>query len=96
LIEEDAADAGCVVVLTNISAMWREPRQASRARDRAYRIHEGASLTGPLEWGPGGRFTEPVVLTGAYACEWRDYSELTGATGAGEFRYLILATRRVA
>jgi hypothetical protein len=95
LIDEGAADAGCVVVLTNISAMWRKPRQGSRARDWAYGIHEGGSLSGSLEWGPGGRFTEPVVLTGAYACEWHDYSELSGATNAGVFRYLILTTTGV-
>lgn len=91
LVEEGTADSGCVVVLTNISSMWRVPKQPTTALDRAFRIHQETVLAGTLEWGSGGRLKDPVPLTGRYVCGWCDYSDLLDATGATQFRYVILA-----
>ena len=92
LIEEDKADVGCVLLLTNIRSMWRVPNRPVTALDSAFRIHEGMTLTGTLEWGAGGREKDPVPPTGRYTCTWRDYSELPDATGASIFRYALLMT----
>jgi hypothetical protein len=90
-IEEGRADAGCVVVLTNVSSLWRVPAIPTTAQDAAFRIHEEAVLSETLEWGPRGQPKAPVRLTGSYECRWRDYSKLEEGTGATSFRYLILA-----
>lgn len=92
LIEEGHADAGCVLVLTNIRSMWRVPPRPTTALDAAFRIHEDRVLSGQLEWGAGGRAKQPVPLTGHYVCRWRDYSELSEASGASVFRYSLLVT----
>jgi hypothetical protein len=84
-------DFGCVIVLTNISALWRVPARATTAMDAAFRLHEGTRLSGLLEWGSSGRQKGAVSLTGVYDCTWRDYSELAGAEGAAVFRYACLA-----
>jgi hypothetical protein len=90
-IEQERADAGCAVVLTNLSSLWRIPAHEVTAQDAAFRIHEGAALIGTLEWGSRGTPKDPVVLTGSYECGWKPYSELEEGTGATEFRYLVLA-----
>lgn len=91
ILAEGVADSGAVVVLTNISALWRVPSRPTTALDAAFRIHEGVGLRGDLKWGPGGRAKVAVSLEQTYACEWHDYSSLTKATGSGLFRYTVLS-----
>lgn len=64
----------------------------STALDSAFRIHEGAVLSGLLDWGAGGRLKLPIELRGHYTVGWRDYSELPtpSSQGAAIFRYLAL------
>jgi hypothetical protein len=86
---------GLALALTNDSSYWR-PRTYPRSTiDAPFRLHEGSTLSGRLEWassaGAGttrGR-EKAHVLHGTYQLHWADYSEV--ATGpAGTFRYLLV------
>jgi hypothetical protein len=92
MVDDGRADVGCLLLLTNESAYWRTPRVPSAALDSAFRIHEGAVLSGLLDWGAGGRSKLPIKLRGHYTAGWRDYSELPDSStkGASAFRYLAL------
>jgi hypothetical protein len=63
-----------------------------------FRIHGGATISGLRSWRPHtGVGTlknpeNPIVLTDAYTCHWRDYSTLPGP--GGRFRYLLTAVHR--
>ena len=63
--------------------------------DVRFRLHEGNSLHGGLEWGPSasegtrrGR-EELLQLRGSYALRWEDYSRPADGTHGG-FRYLLV------
>jgi len=92
VVGDGTADVGCLLLLTNESSFWREPRRATTAMDAKFRIHEGASLAGALEWGAGGRSKDAIALRGEYTAGWRDYSELPvpPTTGAATLRYVAL------
>jgi hypothetical protein len=93
VVAAGAAHIGLVVVLTNDAAYWTASSRSDTS-DAAFRIPEGATITGTLAWaataGPGttkGRETA-ISVTGAYSLGWGDYSDLGGA--GGRFRRLVV------
>lgn len=95
LLSAGVADHGVAVVLTNAAALWA-PAAPRSTCDRGFRIHEGATLAGALEWAPGtGAGTrknreKALVLRGRYRMSWFDYSKV--GTGPGStFRALVVS-----
>lgn len=94
LLAAGVADHGVAVVLTNVAAFWL-PAAPRSTFDQSFRVHEGASLTGTLDWAPGtGDGTKKnrdkaLVLRGSYRMSWVDYA--TVGTGPGStFRALVV------
>jgi hypothetical protein len=102
LVYDGWADAGAAIVLTNASTYWRAAETDTNYA--AFRIHDGATVTGSLAWGPRTgagtmRGRERVIeLRGSYELSWRDYSRIEldpGARGGREaFRYTVIAVGR--
>jgi hypothetical protein len=89
---------GYALALTNDSSYWRVPLDSTATIDTAFRLHDGALLSGRLAWsaaaGAGttrGRET-PHVLHGTYPLHWTDYSRVADGP-AGTFRYLLVEAR---
>lgn len=94
------AKSGLAIFLTNDSRYWEYPRFLNCTRYRTpndcyFRIHEGKTIKGNLEWQkpypdwePTNR-KEPICLRGAYSLSWREYSSL-GKCEASQFRYLLV------
>jgi hypothetical protein len=87
------ADVGFAVILSNDLQVWSPGRPGSI--DEAFRMYDGACLTGTLGWGPNagpgttrGR-TEPIALAGTYAVAWADYPT-THPSCRGQFRSLVI------
>jgi hypothetical protein len=95
LVDEQLVDAGAVVVLSNSSGFWRPSATGRSTGYDAFRIHDGATLTGTLEWGPtaeaGTRKGREGahLLAGIYPPSWRPFSRV-GASAAAEFRILTI------
>ena len=85
---------GDVICLSNDSLYWRAPTHAGATNADAFRLHDGALLSGTRAWGPhtgagSSRGREaPLVLAGAYRLTWREYFRLPGP--GGEFRALVV------
>lgn len=86
---------GYAICLTNDSAYWN-PTHRSDTGGHAFRMHEGARLTGTLEWsahagaGTVGQRNRPLRLAGTYTLRWREYSVLKTKSGQERFRVLIV------
>lgn len=80
---------GLAVMLTNDNRLWEPPPAPSTTRDRAYRIHEGLTLTGRLTWGTPERpyADNDRDVRGAYRAEWNNYAHLDDRPG-GRLRWL--------
>jgi hypothetical protein len=95
LVDQQLVDAGAVVVLSNSSGFWRPSATGRSTGYDAFRIHDGATLTGTLEWGPtAGAGTRKGregahLLAGIYRPSWRPFSTV-GARSAAEFRTLTI------
>jgi len=86
---------GYALALTNDSSYWRPPTYPRSTIDAAFRMHEGSTLSGQLEWassaGAGttrGR-DKAHLLRGTYRLHWADYSQVAPGP-AGAFRYLLV------
>lgn len=86
---------GYAVLLTNDSGYWTAPSRTDTV-DAAFRLHEGACLSGSQAWashtGAGtmkGR-ESAITLRGSYEMSWRDYSMVGSDPNAGRFRYLLV------
>jgi len=86
---------GYAILLTNDSAYWT-PSPHSDTTDAAFRIHEGANLSGSPEWAPRtgagtlkGR-ESTLELRGSYQMSWSEYSTLDGHPNEGRFRHLLV------
>src|SRR5262249_26788651 len=73
------------------------PAPDGHGRCAAFRLQEGALLTGSLEWaahtGPGTKLTREAVLAlqGSYTLTWRDYTTIAAShTSQERFRYLLV------
>jgi len=86
--------SGYAILLTNDPSYWMQPRNLDTA-DAGFRLHEGKSLHGSLEWGPSAsegtrRGREDLLqLRGSHALRWEDYSRPAGGS-YGRFRYLVV------
>lgn len=95
LLAAGLADAGAAVVLSNHSGFW-QPTTTGRATGYdEFRIHDGSTLAGTLDWGPSagagtrrGR-ESPHSLVRTYRPRWRPYSRVPAARN-GEFRSLVV------
>lgn len=88
---------GYAVLLTNDSAHWSASRRNDTA-DAAFRIHDGAILSGTLAWAQSVRRASPSrtevhSLRGVYPIGWRDYSSLQGVQGDARFCYTSVCVR---
>jgi hypothetical protein len=85
---------GIALLLTNDSALWKISTKADSV-DGAFRLDEGRSLTGGLQWGPTAsagtkRGREAVLeIAGTYGVGWRDYSQVRSPR-YGQFKYLLV------
>jgi len=85
---------GYAILLTNDSAYWVHPR-GNRTVDADFRLHEGRSLGGLLQWGEDASAgtkhhrEDPLTLAGTYPVRWVDYSKAT-IKSYGTFRYLFV------
>lgn len=88
---------GYAVLLTNDSGHWSASRRNETA-DAAFRIHDGATLSGTLAWAQSVRRAntsrmEAHSLRGVYPIGWRDYSSLQGINEYARFRYTSVCVR---
>lgn len=89
---------GYVVLLTNDSNYWTEPTTSSQTSYDEFRIHEGQTVEGTLDWTETsdwmkrGGIAEPLELEGEYTMEWTDftYRDDIRVSGSPRFRYLVL------
>ncbi len=84
---------GFAVVLSNDQALWKAG--GAETIDNAFRIHDGAELSGTLGWashtGAGtnrGREV-PIVLRGTYQVAWRSWPVKIN-DARGHFRFLVI------
>lgn len=93
LIDDELADGGYVVALTNVQGYWNAGRPGTI--DDGLRIHEGHEVSGSLALSSRAsagttRGREAAIsLVGRYVTRWDDYSQPAPGPG-GEFRYLML------
>jgi len=90
LISEGFCPFGYAIMLTNDDYYWKG--KGSDTMDAAFRIGDGQTVRGTLQWADSGRpwlkgRRENIVLRGTYAFSWRDYSDLG-------FRYLVVEARQ--
>ena len=91
-----SVQAGYAIMLTNDPLYWEKPPPNGKpTNDAEFRIHEGRTIKGKLEWspetGPGtkkGR-EDPICLKGTYTLRWREYSD-PGDRADRRFRYLAI------
>lgn len=87
----DTTQNGLAILLTNDSSLWAPPPpRRTPPRDADFRIHEGRTLTGTLQWGGGDYPANTRDLAGTYHCHWQPYSHLTNPDAT--FQYLLLET----
>ena len=94
MIADGYADEGVAIVLSNDRGYWRPGTKADPI-DACFRLHEGRTLAGTLQWAPhaGAGTTrsrlDPLPLRGAYRCQWTRYRTVDRADGRHvEFKYL--------
>ena len=99
LSERPDVRAGFAILLTNDPLYWDPPPDFASANDAQFRLHEGRTVEGTMEWSPrafprsiGGR-GDPICLTGSYTLRWREYSD-PGDEAYRRFRYLAVQVGR--
>ena len=96
LVGDRHASSGYVVALANIKGCWGRPvRGWERTNDAAFRLHQGRSVEGRLDWAAKTaaltkKRRPPLDLLGRYVTSWREYSRPAPGCPGGEFRYLLL------
>lgn len=81
------------ILLTNEDGYWSAPRGPRTTNDAAFRIHEGAELTGELLWANNVNSRNNRTLKGRFPMRWVDYSDLSeygeGQRKGNQLRYVI-------
>ena len=78
--------SGYAVIVTNDNEYWQEWKIPKETKDKAFRVHEGAFLTGQLKWKEDTATStirslgDALYLDGRYSMKWFDYSTSTGST----------------
>jgi hypothetical protein len=89
LCQDDPLTDGIAVLLTNHAGLWSEPPSRRRlTNDREFRLHDGRTLRGTLQWAGGSYGSNERTLVGRYVTRWIEYSELEGSNG--KFRWLAV------
>lgn len=95
LLAAGLVDAGAAVVLSDPPTFW-QPTTTGRATGYdEFRIHEGSTLAGTMDWGPSAgpgtrRGREcPHSLTHTYRPSWQPYSRVAASRNR-EFRSLVV------
>jgi len=89
--------SGYAILLTNDPSYWTQSRN-DNTYDANFRVHEGSTLHGSLEWAPGAsegtrRGREDLLhLRESYALRWEDFSRPAGGSH-GRFRYLLVEVK---
>ncbi len=98
-VEANPGWNGVMLCLTNDSLHWRVPQVLRATIADAFRIHEGAQISGERAWDPRagkgttqGR-TQSLALRGQYRTAWLDYSTVD-STRSGMFRMLVIPVTR--
>lgn len=88
---------GFAIFLTNDENYWKTSPNDETAADKDFRIPEGKTIKGELNWKDGtsegtmsGR-EEPITLKGEYDLKWEDYSNSKEQNG--QFRYLLIEVK---
>lgn len=96
MVNEDKADLGIAVTLTNDPGYWRP--STGGTIDDAFRLHpKRPPVTGQLNWtAKAGKGTikgrEELKVRGVYPLAWRHYSR---PQPEHEFQYLMLPVKKV-
>ena len=94
--EDETANSGFAVLLTNDSYYWKPPSSNWQSTmDADFRLHEDRRLSGSLHWSSTsnqrtirGR-EDTIALKGSYHLRWEDYSSF-GSSPGKQFRYLAI------
>ena len=88
---------GYAILVTNDPSYWKSPvSNWQTTMDAQFRLHEGRSLSGELNWREGSNprtiksREDSIPLYNSYKLRWQDYSNL-GNTRNSSFRYLAVA-----
>lgn len=87
-------EEGYAIMLTNDLSYCKAPSNPDCVYAE-FSIHEGAIKTGTLNWAEGtaagtkGDCVEPIILSGTYSCNWKDYSQLENCK-YGKFKLLTM------
>ena len=99
VVKEYGTNVGYAILLTNNRGFWESPSSGWKATgDAAFRIHNGRRLPAEMEWsaraaeGTTKNRQSPIRLAGAYAMDYREYSELPGARN-GKFQYVCVTVK---
>lgn len=88
-LDDHPNNFGMAIFLTNDKSFWQKPTNDRITADHQFKIHEGRTLEGRLEWRSGmASEEEPITLKGNYSVSWKDYSDLRMLNGA--FRYSVV------
>lgn len=72
-----AGGTAFVILLTNEDSYRRVPRSLGMTQDRAFRIHEGVTLSGELRWASSADSPHNRTLHGTSTVVWKDYADIT-------------------
>ena len=99
VVKEYGTNVGYAILLTNNRGFWESPSSGWKATgDAAFRIHNGRRLPAEMAWsdraaeGTTKNRQSPIRLAGAYAMDYREYSELPDARN-GKFRYVCVTVK---
>lgn len=94
---------GYAVFITNDPSYWNPPASSRTPVDNAFRLHEGRTVSGTMQWGQGAskgtieKRERPITLNKSYTLKWVDYAQVTPFTPPTlssikmrtRFRYLL-------
>jgi len=93
IVRSGSCTTAFAISLTNDPLYWEQPKRDDVTLE-AYRVHEGKTLNGTLNWAPrtakstiAGR--EGIIIRHGYGGHWNMNSPCGGGS-SGEFRYLLL------
>lgn len=85
---------GFAIFLTNDPLYWKNPMREIDTLDKEFRIHEGKTIKGTLDWKEGAskgtmsKREDAIELENEYNLNWADYLNLNGLNG--KFRFLLV------
>lgn len=77
---------GYAVFITNDPSYWNPPTRSRTPVDNAFRLHEGRTVCGTMQWSQGAsqgtvrNRESPIILNRSYILRWVDYAQVTPFT----------------